>query len=177
VFSQAEITVDVIMASACLPTLFQAVEIDGIPYWDGGYMGNPPLFPLFYETHTADCVLVQVNPLERKQTPRTAREIVNRLNEITFNGSLLRELRAVDFVTRLIDAGKLSRDDYMRVRMHRIDGEDELATFRASEKLNSDWMLLERLRDIGRSRARFWLERHFDAIGVEGTLDLRATFS
>ena len=91
------------MASACLPTVFQAVEIDGVPYWDGGYMGNPALFPLFYETMTDDILLVQINPLERRQTPRTVSEIHNRLNEITFNGNLLRELRAVAFVKRLIE--------------------------------------------------------------------------
>src|SRR5574340_1832233 len=94
------------MASACLPTLFQAVEIDGVPYWDGGYMGNPALFPLIYETRADDIVLVQIAPVERRQTPRTAREIQERLNEITFNSNLLRELRAVAFVKQLIEEGK-----------------------------------------------------------------------
>src|SRR5215217_478466 len=103
VFRNAEIRPDVLLASACLPTMFQAVEIDGEPYWDGGYMGNPALFPLFYETVTDDVLLVQINPLERRETPRTAREIHNRLNEITFNGNVMRELRAVAFVKRLIE--------------------------------------------------------------------------
>ena len=108
IFKRAELTADHLMASACLPTVFQAVEIDGVPYWDGGYMGNPALFPLFDETMTDDILLVQINPVERRQTPRTAREIHDRLNEISFNGTLLRELRAVAFVKQLIEEGKLS---------------------------------------------------------------------
>ena len=121
IFKTQELTADHLMASACLPTVFQAVEIDGVPYWDGGYMGNPALFPLFYETMTDDILLVQINPLERRQTPRTAREIHDRLNEITFNSNLLRELRAVAFVKRLIEEGKLSPDEYKNVHLHRID--------------------------------------------------------
>ena len=122
IFKQDELTADHVLASACLPTIFQAVEIEDEPYWDGGYLGNPALFPLFYETVTDDILLVQINPIERRATPRTAHEIQNRLTEITFNGNLLKELRAVDFVTRLIDAGKLSTNEYKRVRMHRISG-------------------------------------------------------
>jgi NTE family protein len=109
IFERRELTAQHVMASACLPTVFQAVEIDGVPYWDGGYMGNPALYPLFYDAKSDDILLVQINPLERRHTPRTAQEIQNRLNEITFNGGLIRELRAIDFVTRLIDEGKLSR--------------------------------------------------------------------
>jgi len=105
IFKTPELTADHLMASACLPTVFQAVEIDGVPYWDGGYMGNPALFPLFDETMTDDILLVQINPLERRQTPRTVSEINNRLNEITFNSTLLRELRAVAFVQRLLEEG------------------------------------------------------------------------
>ena len=112
IFKRQELSADHLMASACLPTVFQSVEIDGVPYWDGGYMGNPALFPLFDETMTDDILLVQINPLERRQTPRTVSEIHNRLNEITFNGTLLRELRAVAFVKRLIEEGKLSPDEY-----------------------------------------------------------------
>ena len=103
IFKHAELTAAHVLASACLPTIFQAVEIEGEPYWDGGYLGNPALFPLFYETATDDILLVQINPIERRVTPRTALEIQNRLTEITFNGDLLNELRAIEFVTRLID--------------------------------------------------------------------------
>jgi NTE family protein len=172
-FRGPELTADHIMASACLPTLFQAVEIDGVPYWDGGYVGNPALFPLFYETKTDDIILVQINPVERRETPRTAREIHNRLNEITFNANLLRELRAVEFVSRLIDHGKLSKDEYKRVLMHRIDGSGVLDDYEASSRLNAEWSFFLTLRDAGRRTARKWLAQNYDSVGKEGTLDLR----
>ncbi len=175
VFSAHEVTLDAVMASACLPHLFQAVEIDGEPYWDGGYMGNPPLYPLFYHTETPDTVLIQINPLERRETPRTAREILNRLNEITFNSTLTRELRAVDFVTRLIEDGKLSRQDYMKVHFHRISAA-RLKPLQASSKMNAEWAFLTELRDIGRETARQWAEENFDAIGERSTVDLRQEF-
>jgi len=177
IFRREELTADHLMASACLPTVFQAVEIDGEPYWDGGYMGNPALFPLFYETITDDILLVQINPVERRETPRSAREIANRLNEITFNGNLLRELRAVEFVTRLIDEGKLSKDEYKRVLMHRIDGTGTLDDFEASSRLNAEWDFFRRLRDAGRKTTRKWLKANYDDIGVRGTLNLRAAVS
>ncbi|MHA7775966.1 patatin-like phospholipase family protein [Roseibium sp. M-1] len=176
VFSEKEVTLDAVMASACLPQMFQAVEIDGEPYWDGGFMGNPPLYPLFYATETPDVVLIQINPLERREVPKTAREIVNRVNEISFNSTLLRELRAIDFVTRLIEEGKLSRNDYTRVFMHRISA-DELKPMQSSSKLNAEWTFLTKLRDLGRKTAADWLERHYDDIGQCSTLDLRSEIS
>jgi NTE family protein len=174
IFKRQELTADHLMASACLPTVFQAVEIDGVPYWDGGYMGNPALFPLFYETMTDDILLVQINPLERRQTPRTAREIHNRLNEITFNGNLLRELRAVAFVKRLIEEGKLSPDEYKNVHLHRIDASGALDDYEASSRRNADWDFFVQLRDAGRRTARSWLAAHYEAIGVRSTLDLQS---
>ncbi|TWI81794.1 NTE family protein [Roseibium hamelinense] len=176
VFSEKDVTLDAVMASACLPHLFQAVEIDGEPYWDGGYMGNPPLYPLFYETNTPDVILVQINPMERRETPRTAREILNRLNEITFNSTLTRELRAVDFVGRLIEEGKLSRQDYMKVHFHRIDGE-ELKPLQASSKVNAEWEFLSELKAIGRRAAERWVAENFEAIGEKSTVDLRTEFA
>ena len=175
VFSGKEITLDAVMASACLPHMFQAVEIEGVPYWDGGYMGNPPLYPLFYETGTQDTVLIQINPIERAETPRTAREILNRLNEITFNSTLLREMRSIDFVSRLIQEGKLSAEKYMDVRLHRIDGE-ALKPLQASSKVNAEWAFLKELHRIGRETAASWVERNFDHIGNRSTVDLRAEF-
>jgi NTE family protein len=175
VFSGAEIDLDAVMASACLPHLFQAVEIDGVPYWDGGYMGNPPLFPLFGETGTSDTVLVQINPVERKETPKTAREILNRLNEITFNSTLLREMRAIEFVTRLIEDGKLDRKDYKKVHIHRISAEG-LKPLQASSKVNAEWRFLKHLHDIGREAAKAWEAENFDAIGQRSSIDLRAEF-
>jgi NTE family protein len=174
VFEGKDLTADHLMASACLPTVFQAVEIDGQPYWDGGYMGNPALFPLFYGTVTDDILLVQINPVERRHTPRTAREIHNRLNEITFNGNLLRELRAIDFVTRLVEAGKLPEAEYKRVLMHRIDGSGVLDDYEAASRMRADWDFFVTLRDAGRATARRWLETNYAAIGRLGTLDLRA---
>lgn len=175
VFSEKDVTLDAVMASACLPHLFQAVEIDGEPYWDGGYMGNPPLYPLFHGTGTSDVVLIQINPLERRETPRTAREILNRLNEITFNSTLLRELRAIDFVGRLVEDGKLSKDEYMKVHVHRIAG-DELKPLQASSKVNAEWSFLSELRDMGRRAAEHWVVENFESIGNNSTLDLRSEF-
>lgn len=177
IFTREELTADHLMASACLPMLFQAVEIDGEPYWDGGYMGNPPLFPLFYEAAGDDILLVQINPLERRELPINARAIQDRLNEITFNASLLRELRAIDFVNRLVDDGKLSTGDYKRVLMHRIDGGLPLSQLTSSSRLNSEWNFLLSLRDLGRTAAKRWLKRNYAAIGVQGTLDLKEAIS
>jgi NTE family protein len=174
IFTRQELTAGHLAASACLPTVFQAVEIDGIPYWDGGYMGNPALFPLFNETMTDDIVLVQIDPLERRQTPRTVNEIRNRINEITFNSTLLRELRAVAFVTRLIAEGKLSSDEYRNVHLHRIDSSGELDDYQASSRLNAEWDFFVRLRDAGRRTAKSWLAAHYPAIGTRSTIDLRA---
>ena len=174
IFKTPELTADHLMASACLPTVFQAVEIDGVPYWDGGYMGNPALFPLIYESVTDDILLVQINPLERRQTPRTAREIHDRLNEITFNGNLLRELRAVAFVKRLIEEGKLSPDEYKNVHLHRIDGSGVLDDHEASSKRRAEWDFFVQLRDAGRRTAQCWLAAHYGEIGVRGTLDLES---
>ncbi|WP_108662370.1 patatin-like phospholipase family protein [Acuticoccus kandeliae] len=173
VFSGAEVTVDALLASACIPQVFGPVFIDGVPYWDGGFMGNPPLFPLFYETDTSDCILVQINPIERHETPVSAREIVNRVNEITFNSSLLKELRAVRFVTRLIDEGKLDANEYMRVRMHRISS-PALNPLSASSKMNGEWRFLRHVCAIGRDAARTWLDTHLEDIGVRDTIDLAA---
>jgi NTE family protein len=176
IFERAELTVDHVLASACLPTVFPAVEIDGEPYWDGGYVGNPPLFPLFYETASDDILLVQINPIERRATPRSAREIQNRLTEVTFNANLLSELRAIEFVGRLIDAGKLPTDRYKRVRMHRIAGGEKLDAFAATSRLNTEWTFLQELKDLGRAAAKQWLAERYDAVGVHATLDLRGAY-
>ena len=176
VFNREDLTADHILASACLPFLFRAVEIDGVPYWDGGYMGNPALFPLFYETSCPDVMIVQVNPIERTGAPRTARDIQNRVNEISFNSSLMRELRAIDFVQRLVDDGKLPNSEYTRAFIHRIDGGDKLKALSASSKLDSSWAMLTALRDIGRASAEAWINAHYDDIGVRDTVDVRSTF-
>ena len=176
VFEREGLTVDHLMASACLPTVFQAVEIDGVPYWDGGYLGNPALYPLHEGARTRDILLVQINPVERRDTPRTSRAIRNRLDEITFNANLMRELRAIDFVQSLIEEGTLGPGDFKRVLVHRIDGTDALGACDATSRLDARWQVLERLRDEGRAAARAWLDEHYEAIGRRCTLDLRAAY-
>ncbi len=176
VFPREELTADMVMASACLPTMFQAVEIDGVPYWDGGYMGNPALYPFHGQTGTDDIVVIQINPIERKGTPKTPQEIQNRMNEISFNGSLLKELRAIDFVDRLIREGKLSKDDYRQVRVHIIENQAELMPMGASSKMNTEWAFLTKLRDMGRETATRWLDETIPFIGERGTVDLREMF-
>jgi NTE family protein len=177
IFKQSQLTAEHVMASACLPYVFQAVAIDGVPYWDGGYMGNPPLFPLFYESGVPDIVIIQINPIERDTTPRTARDIQNRLNEITFNSALLGELRAIDFVNRLVDSGKLPTDRYMRPFVHRIDGGAVLNELPASTKTDTTWSLIESLFNQGRAAGKQWLDARFESIGRETTLNLRMAYA
>jgi len=177
VFRRPEMTLDMVMASACLPTLFPAVVIDGAPYWDGGYMGNPVLFPFFTETETADIILVQINPIVRKGVPKTAAEIMGRIDEITFNAPLLQEFRAVDFVARLIKAGRLEGTHYKSIRLHVIHAEDELNKLGSASRLNADYDFFRHLREIGRRAAKKFLDAHFDSIGVEGTLDVQNALS
>jgi len=177
VFTCPEISADVVLASACLPLLFHAVEIEGVPYWDGGYMGNPVLFPFFNACANSDLLLVQVNPLVRETTPRSAREILDRINEITFNASLLKELRAIEFVARLVDEGKLDNTDYKQVLLHRIDAGQDMGTLSASSKLNAEWAFLTHLRDLGREAAARWLTSDFDRVGRESSVDVRAMFA
>ncbi|MEM9223243.1 MAG: patatin-like phospholipase family protein [Pseudomonadota bacterium] len=177
VFQRDEISLDVVMASACLPFLFQAVEIDGTPYWDGGYMGNPALFPFFSRSPSDDVVIVQINPVVRPGVPRTAPEIMNRINEITFNASLLRELRAIDFVHRLLQDEKISTDEYSDIKVHMIESRKRMRPLGASSKMNAEWRFLKHLRDIGRDAAARWIDRNFDHLGVRSTIDLREMFS
>jgi len=176
VFPREALTADMVMASACLPYLYQSVEIDGVPYWDGGFMGNPALFPFHGQTGTDDTLVVQINPIERKGAPRTPEDIQNRINEISFNASLLKELRAIDFVDRLIRENKLSSEDYRQVRIHIVESCGELARLGASSKMNVEWKFLTLLRDLGRDTVTRWLDEHFEAIGERSTVDLRAMF-
>jgi len=177
VFETHELTADVVMASACLPQIFQAVEIDGVPYWDGGYGGNPAIFPFFYADDTEDVLLVQINPVIREETPKTAMEIQNRVDEITFNAGLLREFRAIAFVKQLIAEGRIDRDEYRDIRMHRIDADEALKDLTASSKINAEWAFLEYLRDLGRSAAEDWLDENFSAVGKSASFDLSAQVS
>lgn len=176
VFDCKEINSDVVMASACLPFMFHAVEIDGTPYWDGGYMGNPVLFPFYRTGETNDIVIVQINPVVRQGTPRTARAILDRVNEITFNSSLLRELRAIDFVHRLLEEKALDRDEYRYPLVHIIEAQEELKDLGASSKMNAEWAFLRHLFDVGRASAEDWIARNFESLGKRSTVDIRAMF-
>jgi NTE family protein len=176
VFDHGTLTLEAVMASTCLPMLFKAVEIEGVPYWDGGYMGNPVLFPFNHCTRSADIVVVQINPVERKGTPTTAQEILNRVNEITFNASLLRELRAIEFVTRLLDQKHLDPKTYRRLHVHVIENQEQLLSLGATTKLNVEWRFLQHLHQIGRDTAAQWLDEHYEKIGQCSSIDLRAMF-
>jgi NTE family protein len=176
VFSGNAVTAEAVMASACLPHLFRAVEIDGEAYWDGGYSGNPALFPFFTETVCEDILLVQINPVRREDVPTNAREITERVNEITFNASLLREFRAIDFVNRMLDQGRLDAKRYRRNRLHRIDATQALAHHTASTKMDTRWSFFVELRNAGREAAEAWLDRHYGDIGIRATVDLRHEF-
>jgi NTE family protein len=179
VFVNHEVTCDAVLASACLPNLFQAVEIEGEAYWDGGYVGNPAIFPLIYETQTLDIMVVHINPLIIEAVPRTAADILDRVNEISFNSSLVREMRAIAFVQKLI-ADKWLKDEYRdqlrNIRMHAIRSDEDLGPLGLETKLDPGWTLLTRLRDLGRARADEWLREHFDALGHRSTVDIRADY-
>ncbi len=179
VFNTHEVTADAVMASACLPFLYQAVQIDGEPYWDGGYMGNPSLFPLFYNTDARDVLIVHINPIVRRGTPTTQHEIEDRLNEVSFNSSLIKELRAVAFVQKLLDEGWLKeqyRDQMKYVLIHSLRADKYLSDLSSASKMCTDWGFLELLRDRGRAAAEEWLDRHFHDVGKRQTVDLRGDF-
>jgi NTE family protein len=176
VFSTREITAQTVLASSCLPQLFQAVEIDGECYWDGGFMGNPPIYPLIYETQTCDVLIIRINPIQIDKVPTTAYEILDRVNTLSFNSSLMREMRAIDFVTRLIDEGALDSSRYRRILIHSIDAEAEMSRLGASSKFNANWGFLRELFDLGRARADAWLDANFDALGTRSSTDITKTF-
>ena len=179
VFTNAEITDQVLLASSCLPHLFQAVEIDGEPYWDGGYLANPPLWPLFYEETPDDLLLITLNAFEREATPRAAGDIMDRLNEIVFNAPLLSELRAIAFVQDLIEKGRLTPDaraDYRHVFMHAIEADSWLGDLSLGSKFNTEWSFLNDLKTRGRAAADEWLGACFTDVGVRSSVDLQTRF-
>lgn len=171
IFRNREITADVLLASACLPTMFQAIEIDGAPYWDGGYAGNPTLTPLVRESDAKDVILVQINPRERKDTPRTASEILNRLNEISFNSPLMKELRMIALLRQAADPGTGEGARWASMLTHRI-WSDKLTNLGASSKLNTEWDFFAMLKEDGRRAAHGFLNRHKDNLGKVCTADL-----
>jgi len=179
VFGQDDLSLDALLASACLPHLYQAVEIDGDPYWDGGYMGNPAIWPLIYGCQTADVVLVQINPLIREGVPRTALEIDNRMNEIAFNASLMHEMRAIAFVQRLLEQDMLKEPaaaQYKNMRIHMIGDEEGMKALGVTSKFNAERAFLEHLKAAGRACAGRWLETTFGDLGIRASVDVRGTF-
>jgi NTE family protein len=177
IFTQPELSVDTIMASACLPFMFQAVEIDGEAYWDGGFTGNPALHPLVEDKATRDLVVVQINPIVREKLPRTGRDIINRLNEITFNSSLIKELRSIELLHQLIAAENLESERYRDCFVHLIHAGKEFKLLDASSKMNAEWTYLTHLKEQGQGWADAFLERHFDDLGRRSTFDLTSLFS
>ena len=179
VFNTKDVTLDVAMASACLPLIYKAVSIDDEDYWDGGYVGNPALFPLFYKTDSRDLLIVHINPINRFSTPTTSAEIVSRINEISFNSSLLSEMRAIAFVKKLLEHDMLKdehKGNFKDILVHSVRADEALKDLSLSSKYSSDWDFLTSLRDKGRAEMSLWLEQNFDAIGVNDSVDLHKTF-
>ncbi|MEQ9639113.1 MAG: patatin-like phospholipase family protein [Alphaproteobacteria bacterium] len=176
VFDEHDVTIDAVLASACLPFMFQAVEIDGEYFWDGGYMGNPPLYPLFYHTDCRDVLIIQLNPLKIPEVPKTAQAIMDRINTLSFNSSLMREIRVIDFVTKLIDDGYDGGGRLHKILIHTVDAEDVLGKLGVSSKLNADWDFLMSLHETGRQRGEAFLDAHYDKVGVESSTDIAEKF-
>jgi NTE family protein len=173
VFHNADLTPDALLASACLPTMFQAIEIDGEAYWDGGYVGNPTITPLVRECASSDTLLVQVNPIERPGTPRSAREILDRLNEVSFNSPLMKELRMIAVLRQVADPGNCEGARWAGMRIHRI-ASAMMTELGSSSKLNAEWDFFCMLRDEGRRTADAFLKEHADDLGRRSTFDLDA---
>ena len=174
VFVGRELTADHVLASSCLPFLMHAVEIDGERYWDGGLIGNPAFFPVIYECEARDIVLVHLTPIQRPDFPTTANSILSRMQEISLNSSLMREMRAVAFVNRLIDRGQMTGGK--QILVHLIEADDVISELPNTSKMNGDWDFLLHLHDIGRRRANDWLVSEFDHLGVESSIDFETKY-
>lgn len=172
VFRTEEMCVEALLASACLPMVFRAVEFEGEQYWDGGYLANPAISPLIHDCVSKDVLIVQINPMNRSEAPTTAREILNRVNEVSFNSTLAREMSGIATISKLIDEGKLHDTPFHRVNFHMIVAEEEMSRLGAASKSNADWKFLTYLYELGVSTTDKWLAENFDRIGVESTLDM-----
>ncbi len=175
VFTIDEMEVDVLMASGCLPYIFQAVRIEGEYYWDGGYMGNPLLKPLYHRTESPDILIVHVNPIKRELLPKTAHGIMNRINEITFNSSLIKELRSIAFVQELVQQEWLKEEyaeRFKSINLHAIRTDESMSKLNVASKLNSSWRFLTKLRDRGRNHAEQWLNERYNCVGKRSTVNI-----
>ncbi|GIV43020.1 MAG: alpha/beta hydrolase [Bacteroidia bacterium] len=175
VFMGQELSADACMASACLPFMFQAVEIDGNAYWDGGYMGNPPIFPLIKYTDVDDILILKINPIKIKNIPKTSKDIEDRINEISFNSSLMAEIKMVHFINQLIDKGILI-EGLRKIRFHAISADEALEDFSISSKLNASWDFIEHLYGLGRRYAKEWIEENYQFVGEKETIDVQKVF-
>ena len=169
-------TLDAVLASACIPSVFQAIEIDGEYFWDGGYMGNPPIFPIIYNCASADVLLIMANPIHVGQVPQTAQAILDRINTLSFNSSLMREMRAINFVNHLVEQGFNDNGRLKKMLIHCIDAEDEMSKLGVSSKLKSDATFLGWLFELGRSRADAFLRDHFDKISKDSSTSIEQRF-
>jgi NTE family protein len=176
VFEGRDMTIEAVLASGCLPSMFQAVEIDGEHYWDGGYMGNPPFFPIIYNCSSTDVVLIMVNPIHIKQVPRTAQAILDRINTLSFNSSLMREMRAINFVNHLVDRGFDNGGVMKKILVHCIEAEEEMCDLGVSSKLNVNRDFLLWLFALGRKQADEFLSQHFTKIGKESSAGIEQRF-
>lgn len=170
IFSGKELRVEHVLASTCLPLLMQAVEVDGEYYWDGSYAGNPAIYPLVYQCETRDVLMVHITPAERPGVPTTSPAIMNRMQEVSFNTSLIREMRTIASYNKLIEQGRM--DGGRRMHVHVIEAEEFIRAFSWSSRLNADWDFLLHLHSMGRAQAGQWLDANFDRIGIESTVDL-----
>jgi NTE family protein len=176
VFERDELTPDVLAASACLPTMYQAVKIGSDYYWDGGFMGNPLLWPLIYNCDTRDLMLVQINPLTRNKLPRTAPDIHDRMSEITFNASLISEMRAIAFVSKMLAEGSLDKKRYKNMLVHRVHSETKMDTLDASSKANTEWEFLWQLHEWGHAAASNWLKTHRKKLGKTSSVNIQKEY-
>ncbi len=179
IFDIEELDINVALASACLPYVFKAVEINGESYWDGGYSGNPALFPLYYDTKSNDLMIVHINPIEIDEVPTDAAGIVDRINEISFNSSLLKEMRSISFVKKLIENDMLNdeyKESFKDILVHSVRADDALKNLGAASKFDSSWSFLTSLRDLGRETMKEWLKENYDKIGKEDSVDLHGEF-
>ncbi len=175
-FSGSQLSVQAVMASACLPMLFHAVEIDGEPYWDGGYSANPAVMPLVDHCSSTDIVLIQINPVAREDTPQTPGDILDRMNELTFNASLMAQMREIDFINRLLAEGLLQGNRCRSILLHRIDGGSAMQQYPASSRGSADAGLIRTLFELGQQSGQQWLKRHFDDLGQRSTIDIRRDY-
>jgi len=180
-FTNKDMTVDTVLASACLPYLFQAVKVGDHYYWDGGYSGNPAIFPLFYKEggKTNDVIIIHINPIKRSKLPTQAGEIMNRINEITFNSSLLKEFRAIAFVNKLLDEGWIKdehKDKLKPIFVHSVRADEALQSFDVATKMDTEWEFLKFLRDLGRTEGERWLRYTYECINKKSSVDLQTSF-